>query len=180
MNLFYAKVALYAYPNLEAVAEQIDDLIFKKAFASMSDFSSAETQCEKILSLTEQKDTIFELKITLDEIFKKFLAVEIDLFDYKYFKRKPKEYFDGVDTSSRKYFRKQISLCKRFALLLEKKGYDDKKFQKELFKIDFFRELLKRVVEHEKLSRKNKTQKEKQKDKERLAYNKTEKQSITA
>ena len=164
MNLFYAKVALYAYPNLLAVAKQIDDLVFKKAFASMSDFSSAEKQCEKIMALTEQKDVIFELKLTLDEIFKKFSVEDLDLLDYKYFRKKPKKYFEGIDTSSRKYFRRQISICNRFALLLEKKGYDDKRFQKELFKIEFFRELLKRVVEHEKLCRKNKTQKEKMKN----------------
>ncbi len=165
MNLLYAKVALYAYPNLEAVMEQIDELVEKRALSSMHDFSPCETQCEKILDLTEQKNILIELKICLDKIFSKFSLEDLDLLDYKYFKRKPKEYFEFIDTASRQYFRKQISLVKKFSIRLEKQGYDDIKFQKECFKVDFFRELLKRVVELEKLSKKNKPKKEKLKQK---------------
>lgn len=161
MNLNYAKVALYAYPNLEAIMEQIDDLVEKKAYASMNDFQPCEVQCEKIIRLTEQKDIIIQMKITIDKLIKKFSSEEYDLLDYKYFMKKDRKYFDDKDTSSRKYFRKQISVAKKFAQYLEKAGYDDLKFQKECFKIEFFRELLKRVIEHEKLSRKNKTRKEK-------------------
>ena len=165
MNLLYAKVALYAYPNVDAVMEQIDELVEKKALSSMHDFSPCEAQCEKILNLTEQKKILIELKVCVDKILTKFSVEDLDLLDYKYFKKKPKEYFEFVDTSSRQYFRKQISLVNKFSTALEKQGYDDKKFQKECFKIDFLKELLKRVVELEKLSKKNKPLKEKLKQK---------------
>lgn len=161
MNLYYAKVALYAYPNLEDIMSQIDELVEKKAFASMSNLEPCEAQCEKIINLTEQKDTIIEMKIAIDKVMKNFSDDELDLLDYKYFRKINKEYYELKDTSSRKYFRRQIAVAKKFAELFEKQGYTDEKFQKECFKIDFFRELLKRVVEHEQLNRKNKPKKEK-------------------
>ena len=171
MNVYYAKAILYAYPHLEAVMEQIDELIEKKALSSMHDFSPCEAQCEKILFLTEQKQILINLKLCVDKILRKFSAEDLDLFDYKYFKKKPKEYFEYIDTSSRKYFRRQISIVKKFSLSLEKEGYDDIKFQKECFKIDFLKELLKRVVENEMLSRKNKPMKEKLKQRANLIQN---------
>ena len=78
--------------------------------------------------------------------------------------RKNKEYFKDFDFKSRKYFRTQNKLVKRFSEYLEKSGVDDVYFDDYLLNIEFFKELKRRVIEHEILSRKNKTEKEKQKD----------------
>ena len=48
MNVIFAKTALYAYTNLEAVADQIDELVEKKALSSISDYSPAIEQCHKM------------------------------------------------------------------------------------------------------------------------------------
>ena len=117
MNVLYAKSILYAYPNIEAIADQIDDLVEKKALASMTDFSPAVEQCQKIIDLTEQKVELFKLQILVEKILKSFTEDEMHCLDYKYFKRKPKDYYQGFDTSSRNYFRKQNRIVKKFIVL---------------------------------------------------------------
>ena len=62
MNKFYTKTALYAYPNIDAVIEQIDELVERKALCSMSDYSPCEEIAEKIVSFTRQKIALMELK----------------------------------------------------------------------------------------------------------------------
>ncbi len=163
MNVIFAKTALYAYTNLEAVADQIDELVEKKALSSISDYSPAIEQCHKMLDFTYQKDVLFALKIYIDEVVKKLNQSEIDCLEYKYFKRKPKEYFVGFDFVSRGYFRRQNKLIKKVALLLEKDGATDVWFKENCLEMDFFRELLKRVVEREEKQLKNDGQVKKKK-----------------
>lgn len=155
MNVYYAKTALYAYPNLRAVADQIDELVERKALFSINDYSPAIEQCEKIVDFTFQKDVLFALKLRIEEIFNKLSDDEKDCIEYKYFKRKPKEYFKDFDFESRAYFRKQIKIAKKVAEKLEKGGATDKWFEENCLTMDFFKELLKRVIEHENNCRKN-------------------------
>ena len=157
MNINYAKSVLYAYPNIDSIMEQIDELVEKKALSSMTDFTPALWQYEKILSYTAQKDMFIHLKLTAGKVLSKFTEDELDCLDYKYFKLKPKEYYVNFDASSRAYFRKQVKLAKLFAERLERAGIDDGWFESNCLETDFFKELLKRVIEHEKLSRKNKS-----------------------
>ncbi len=161
MDVIYAKTILYSYSALEAVAEQIDELVEKKALSSMTDTSSALSQCEKILSLTYQKDVLFFIANTVEKVLEKFSESEKEYFDYKFFKKRPKDYAWCFEPASRAYFRKQISLSIKFAKRLEKQGLDNQYFENECLKIDFFKELLKRTKEHEILSRKNKPKAEK-------------------
>ena len=156
MNNYYAKTLLYAYPNLESLMEQIDELVEKKAFASMGNFTPALFQCEQILGLTNQKQTLINVNVILDKFLEKFTLDELDCFSYKYFKNKPKEYFKNFDASSRGYFRKQIKLINLFSKRLEYCGIDDGWFIKYCLKIDFFKELYKRVLEYEKVSNRKK------------------------
>ncbi len=165
MNLYFAKSILYAYAHLEEVIYQIDELIERKALCSMNDYSPCIEQCEKIIDLIGQKDVLIELKIKAERALQNFTDVELDYLDYKYFKTKPKEYFIDFDTFSRNYFRRQVKLATRFADLIEKEGIDKKYFEEKCISIEFMRELLKRVIEHEKLSYKNKPQKLKSQDK---------------
>ena len=158
MNVIYTKTALYAYANLEAVADQIDELVEKKALSSINDYSPAIEQCNKILDFTFQKDALFALKIYLNRVIDKLNVSELDCLEYKYFKRKPKEYFIGFDCVSRGYFRKQNKLVKKIALLLDKDGATDEWFNDYCLEMDFFRELLKRVIEREETSIKKKAE----------------------
>lgn len=156
MNVIFAKTALYAYPNIMAITEQIDELVEKKALCSMNDFSPALEQFNKIADLTEQKKVMFALKLHLDDVIAKLTKEEIDCLEYKYFKRKNKKYFENFDFSSRSYFRRQVKLINKISKALEFAGATDAWFIKNCMCIDFFKELLKRVVELEKNSKKNK------------------------
>ena len=156
MNIFYAKTILYSYGVLEDIMEQIDELVEKKALSSMTDVSDAYSQCQKILDYTAQKDVLINIKIKVDKIFSKFSPEELIYLDYKYFKKNPKSLYSGYDFTCRTYFRKQIKLASIFASKLEKVGITDEYFEKNCLCVDFFKELLKRVKEKEKLSRKNK------------------------
>ena len=175
MNNYYAKTILYAYPNLISLMEQIDELVEKKAFASMGNFTPAIVQCEKILDLTEQKKTLIKVKLVVDKVLQKFSLEEIDCFAYKYFKNKPKEYFKNFDASSRGYFRKQIKLISLFSKRLEYCGIDDDWFVKNCMTIDFFRELYKRVLEYEKVSNRRKSVINENKNEKCEILNKTKK-----
>ena len=149
MNTLYAKTILYSYGCLEEMIEQIDDLVIKKALNSMDNFKPCVVQCEAIINLTEQKDRIIQLKLVCDQILHKFNEQELDCLDYKYFKKKPKEYYTDFDFYSRAYFRKQVRLAKKFAFHLEKAQITDQVFEKNYLEIDFYRELFKRVKSQE-------------------------------
>lgn len=161
MNVLYAKVALYSYAHLGAFAEQIDEIVEKKAFSSSMNFSPALNQFEDIINLTYQKDVVYALRLCVKEALKRFTEREIKCLDYKYFKTRPKEEYADLDVTSRNYFRLQIRLCEKFAESLEKAGFSDARFEEECLSIEFFREMLNRVKEKENLSRKNKTASEK-------------------
>ena len=156
MNVYYTKTALYAYSNIETITEQIDEIVLKRALSSMSDCSPAIEQCEKIIDFTFQKKVLFALKLHIDSILKKLDKLSLDCLEYKYFKRKDKDYFINFDFESRAYFRKQIKLAKEISCLFEKAGLTDKWFEKYCLKIDFIKELLKRTIEHEKSYNSNK------------------------
>lgn len=174
MKVLYAKAALYSYAHLEAIVEQIDEIVEKKAFSSSMNFTPALNQFEEIIGLTYQKEIVYALKLCADAALKKFSEREKDFLDYKYFHLKPKDYYKDFDASSRGYFRTQVRLAEKFAECLQKAGYSDERFEDECLSIEFFREMLSRVKEKENLSRKNKTVKEKEqikKVKSKIALN---------
>lgn len=149
MNLNYAKTILYAYKCLDVIMRQLDELVVKRAVNSMRDLSPCEAQCEKIIALTEQKDLLIDLKLKTKSALEKFTDEEMDCLDYKYFKFKSKEYYADYDFTSRAYFRKQVRVAGKFAKRIENAGITDEIFAKKYLEIDFFRELLKRVIERE-------------------------------
>lgn len=167
MNLIYAKTLLYAYPNISALLEQIDELMEKKALASMTDYSPAEAQCERIIELTEQKKVLIKIYLEVKKILSKFTGLDITCIEYKYFKNKPKEYFKDFDFTGRAYFRRQNKVIKTFSAYLDKTEITDTFFEEKCLAINFFKELKKRVIEHEILSNKNKPK--------RIAINNTQK-----
>ena len=156
MNIIYTKTILQIYAVAESVIEQLDDLAERKALASMSDFSPCFEQCEKIIDLKNQKNIILYIQKIVNKILSKLTIEQLDLLDYKYFKKKPKEYYKNFDYSSRAYFRNQIKVVLLVAEKLEKYQLNDSWFNKNCLKIEFFKEMLKRVQEKEELSNKNK------------------------
>ncbi len=168
MNKYYTKTILYAYANIEAVKEQIDDFVKSKALSSMKDCSPCLEQCEKILDYTAQKVALIELKEFVDKVISKLTNYELDCLDYKYFKQKPKEYYIDFDSESRGYFRKQISLIKKISNLFDSVGLTDAWFEKNCLNTNFFIELLKRVKAYENQCKKNRSTKEKTKAQEQL------------
>ena len=169
MNIYYTKTVLYAYANIEAVKEQIDDFVERKALSSMSDYTPCIEQCESILNYTAQKIALIELKEYTEKVLKKLSGYELDCLDYKYFKKKPKEYYNDFDCESRGYFRRQVSLVKKISEHFESVGLTDDWFKKNLLTTNFFKELLKRVELQEKQNYKNKAknQKKRQIEKEK-------------
>ena len=164
----YTRTILYAYANIDAVKEQIDDFVESKALSSMRDFSPCIEQCEKILDYTAQKVALIELKEFTEKALKKLSSYEMDCLEYKYFKRKPKEYFIGFDYESRSYFRKQVSLIKRLSEYFDGVGLTDNWFEKNCLNTNFFKELLKRVEQYEKESNKNKKKTKKPQEKAKI------------
>ena len=161
MNILYAKTVLYVYPNIMNIVKQIDEVVEKKALSSMDDYSPCLAQCEKISEYTRQKINFLILKRVCDRIMSKLSDEEKTLLEYKFFKRKKREEFDGFDFSSRTYFRKQIRLAEKFARLLIKGGIKEENFAEDYLASEFMRDLYKRVGEQEKLIRKNKSAAEK-------------------
>ncbi len=158
MDKLYVKCVLYAYPNVMSIKEQIDELMEKRAFSSMMDVSPAEQQCVKMVGYIFQKEMLDELKEMTDKVLEKFTAHQLDCFDYKYFKIKPREYYQGFDAKSRAYFREQNKLVELFSARAEKVGLTESWFVENCLQLDFFKELLKRVKEREDSVKKEKNQ----------------------
>ncbi len=167
MNIYYTKTVLYAYANIEAVKEQIDDFVERKALSSMSDYTPCIEQCESILNYTAQKIALIELKELTERVLSKLSPYELDCLDYKYFKKKPKEYYMDFDCESRGYFRRQVSLVKKVGEAFESIGVTDEWFKKNLLTTNFFKELLKRVEAQEKKNYKNKAKRQQKRELER-------------
>ena len=147
MKINYTKAILYAFYNIEAVKEQIDEIVENRALASMTDCSPCDEQCEKILTYMAQKVALIELKNKVKLILRSLTDYELDLLDYKYFKQKPKEYFINFDTEGRTYFRKQSNVVKKVAALCEMVNISNEWFEKNFLEMNFFKQLLKRVDE---------------------------------
>ena len=171
MNLLYTKTLLSSYANLENVMAQIDELAVKKALASANDYSPCALQCEKIIQLNFQKDVIQVLKLTMDGILKKTAKKDLDLLDYKYFKKRPRAFYKDFDSSSRAYFRNQVRVAKEFGDKLDRIGINDEWFEENCLSTEFFSELYKRVKEHEIASYKNKSKEEKEIRKSLAVFN---------
>lgn len=146
---YYEKVLLYAYPHLEDLARQIDKLVLKRALSSFSNYTSCESQCETILGMSDQKVRLLALKTRLDEILTRLTEYEMELLEYKYFKRKPRSSFSDFDSTSRQYFRRQLKLTEKISFLLNKSGMTEKWFNENYLDIDFMKLLLTRVIEYE-------------------------------
>ena len=145
MNALYSKCILYAYPVLDKIIAQTDALVERKALASMNDFSPCAAQCEFILDLIKRKQYFIDLKIVCDSILKRFAPDEIKCLDYKYFKQRPNKIYNGMDTRSRNYYRKQTKILETFGQLLEERGMTNEMFEERYLINEFLQAVYKRV-----------------------------------
>lgn len=150
MNLYYAKTILYAYPNIEVLAEQIDEVVERKAISSMMDFRPCLEQCYSLLDLTYYKDCLFSLKLIVEDIISILKAKDLELVEYKYFHSKKREDLIYVDINTRSYYRRQAKIVDKIALMLENRGINNAYFEEKYLCSDFFKELLERIMAHEK------------------------------
>lgn len=150
MNLYYAKTILYAYPNIEVLAEQIDEVVERKAISSMMDFRPCLEQCYSLLDLTYYKDCLFSLKLIVEDILSVLKEKNLELIEYKYFHSRKKEDLTLVNINTRSYYRRQAKVIEKIALMLENRGVNDVYFEEKYLCSDFFKELLERIMLHEK------------------------------
>lgn len=148
MNAIYSKTVLYGYNSIDKLIKQTEDLMLKRALASMHDFSPADKQAKRLYSYILTKDLLLRLKKACKIVFKKMDDEQLNLLDYKYLKKKTKEYYADFDTTSRRYFRRQNKLVDFFGDKLEKLGLTDSRFEKTYLKIPFFAEMCKMVANH--------------------------------
>ena len=145
----YKNAILYIYPSIDEIVEQYEDIIVKKAENSYMDLSPCEKIANKIIDLIYEKNLLIELKVLLDKVLKNLTDSEMMYFEYKYFKRKPKSFFEGFDVSSRQYFRNQLKVFKKYSNLLDKYKMNEKWFE-DYLKINFIKELCVRLEIREK------------------------------
>lgn len=125
MDILYAKACLYAYPHIDDTLQQLHEKRLRVALASRTDCKYGMDHYANIIESWIETDCLVELKNKIDVTLKIFTQNDIDLFEYKYFHRKPKEYFKDFDYYSRQYFRRQISAVNRFASKLEQLGINE-------------------------------------------------------
>ncbi len=141
----YAKAILYIYHGIDGVVSQIDDLVLRRALASFSDSTSCEKQAERIIGYIEQKKLLLALRCKTEAALSEFTEEEVKYFEYKYFKRKPADYFVGFDAAGRNYFRKQIRLLEKFCFALARQGIDEESFRRDYLQMEFIRDLVRRI-----------------------------------
>lgn len=125
MDILYAKACLYAYPHIDDTLRRLHEKRLRVALASRNDRKYAMGHYDKIVHAWVETDHLIELKDKINTALEMFTQKDIDLFEYKYFHRKPKEYFKDFDYYSRQYFRRQISAVNRFASKLERLGINE-------------------------------------------------------
>ena len=155
MKKHYLKTILYAYGTLDKRIEIIDDNVLSLALKSMNNFSPCFNQCENIVKLTQEKEKMFDLKIVIGRILKKFTEEELQLLDYKYFKHRPRESYVNFDNSNRAYFRKQDRILEKLDIELSKTRLTEEYFINVYLKFDFIFDIYKRVLELTKAYSKN-------------------------
>lgn len=144
MKEIYAATILYFYPHYDSVIRQTNEIIEKRAMLSFGDYSSCETQCNKILYLISQKVKMAELKRLTDRALRHFTEKEKVLLNYRYFNKMPKNKRVKIDPYNRTYYKTQKKLLTRFAEDMEKMGITDRVFEDDYLPMKIFYQLKRR------------------------------------
>ncbi len=149
MKDIYVKTLLYAYPNIQKINFRIDEIVKKKALSSMTNCTSCLEQCNKIVKLTMQKGILFEIKHYVNKILSRLDNYERVCVEYKYFKKKSKKDLEGVDLSSRSYFRKQKKIIEYLGFCFDWLNLSDKWFESKCRRVPYINKLYTALVYNE-------------------------------
>ncbi len=141
---YHGKTMLSCYRTLDKVVTQIENLIKKRVKNSFFDYTSALQQAEKIISLTQIKEDLVELKTITSEAFDSLTSEDKTLIAYKYFGVLPED--KEFDLKSRNYFRKQNKAIEKFDGILKGKGYDEAWFNSKYLKIAYISGIYNKMI----------------------------------
>ncbi|MBR6737852.1 MAG: hypothetical protein IKL82_05770 [Clostridia bacterium] len=143
----YAKTILSAYPMLDSVITQIENLIRNKARNSFYVYDNTQKVVEQILRLGEIAKLLYILKVIVDDTLLEITPTERELISFKYFGIVPER--DNFDHVSRNYFRKQIKALNSFCQRLKENGHDENWFKDKYLKIAFIAGIYKKTLNEE-------------------------------
>ncbi len=126
MSHEYAKVILYAYPHLRALAEASGAAAENQAYLSYrSRFGALET-AERIAEEFAMRSRLLRLADAVDDMLRHCSREECFLLEYRYFRRRKRLAAFGdfvAPCSERTYFRRQEALLRRVAAMLAARGW---------------------------------------------------------
>ena len=141
MKSDYIKTVLHAYVHVPKIIKRINQVVTKKALASMKDFTSCLTQCEKIINLTVQKAVLIEAKHYIDRAMSRLSQDEKDFLDYKYLRVNLVDYELKINSNTRAYYRVQQKIINTLSDNLGYLGKDDKWFEQYCLKVPFIKKM---------------------------------------
>ena len=138
MGREYVKTALYAFPALKVMAEEVGEHVKRKAYLSYDNRVSCENLAVYLLEQLELKSRIETLSDTLGGVVDKLSGSEKFLLHLRYFGGKNKtisacsdEEIKKMCGSRRSYYRRQERLLKKIGEKLQRRGVDENNFYKE-------------------------------------------------
>lgn len=130
MEEIYVKAALYMYQSIPGRVKEIDNIVRKKALASMTDYRPVVEIADDIITLKLIKAYLIKLHNKIrDDILPKLKPVYVDCIYYKYFRGLKHTYQEGFDYRSRTYMRRQHRVVQHIGERLAKAGFDDEWFE---------------------------------------------------
>ncbi len=127
----YAKVILYAYPHLHALAEASAVAAENKALLSFRSRRGALEEAERIAEELAVRSRLLRLEKAVEELLAQCSREELFLLEYRYFRRRRRlDAFGGyvVPCSERTYFRRQSALLKKAACCFAACGWTEEAY----------------------------------------------------
>lgn len=131
----WSKTLLTVYNQLEKITDTIDNIVLTRAINSHNFYTNNEVLyvAEKILSLTQRKIKLINLKVLVDEILSEMEEdAKILIFKYLYEFNTEKLMY-SLNLSERSVYRKVNEAVITFSTICEKKGFSCEKLY-EIYK----------------------------------------------
>ena len=129
----WAKTLLNAYSYLETICGAIDKSVVNYGVSSAGSSKSTIQIANKIISLTERKKFLINIKVLVDDILRTISSANARLLVVKYIdKVKTELACEILKLSTRTYFRHVKTAVSSFAAELKKKGYDSAKLRSKM------------------------------------------------
>lgn len=152
----YTKTLLSSYRYLERMANAIDKIVYSRAINSFYvsgnnlSFNSVEKVSEDILALTDRKVNLINLKLIIDQAFKKVSGKSASLLICVFIENKNcYESCDALQISLRTFFRRQNQAVESFSKALLQLGYNSNKFEKMLKNENWIKEIKSKFLKNE-------------------------------